>query len=208
MNGERPQIGSASPDGEPNERTPKDSVDRALVAGMAKADPAAMEALYDLYANELYGLIRGMVPDPADAQELLQETLWHAWRYAPRYDPARASVRTWLHVIMRSRVLDWRRRELQRPAFADLEHAREVTDPSASTAIAAAADREDLNRAEARLPDAERQAIRLIYYRGLTQAEAARTLGIPLGTLKSRVRSALGRLHEGIDRTAWEEGRG
>jgi RNA polymerase sigma-70 factor, ECF subfamily len=190
--------GSAPSPGPARPQDAAGSVERALVAGMARADAMAMEIFYDRYASELYGLLRSMVQEPEAAEELLQETMWQVWRQAGRYDPGRASVRTWLHLIMRSRVLDWRRRELRRPAADLLVEAAEVADPATSAEMARAGERQDLLRAEAGLSAAERQAIRLTYYRGLTQAEAARALGVPLGTLKSRVRSALMRLQADI----------
>ncbi len=188
------------------ERPCDDAVARALVLAMARGDPQAMEAFYDLYASRLYGLILGMVGGPDDAQEVLQDVMWQAWRLAPRYDPARACVRTWLHVIMRSRVLDWRRQEARRPAQEEFDHIHGIADADASRALSAAVEHEDLLKAQARLSDGERQAIGLTYYRGLTQAEAARTLGIPLGTLKSRVRGALLHLHDGVDSARPEGG--
>jgi RNA polymerase sigma-70 factor (ECF subfamily) len=171
----------------------------ALVAAMARAQPAALESLYDLFAAELYGLILGMVGDSGEAQEILQETMWQAWRQSGRYDPARASVRTWLHVIMRSRVADWRRRRGTARAASDLSAAERVDDPASAGMFERVVDRNDLLQAQYRLSEAERQAIALTYYRGLSQAEAARALGIPLGTLKGRVRSALARLRAALD---------
>lgn len=178
----------------------------ALVAAMARAEPAALEALYDLFAAELYGLIVGMVGDSGEAQEILQETMWQAWRQSGRYDPARASVRTWLHVIMRSRVADWRRRRRPVEAASDLSAAARVDDPVSAGMFERVVDRNDLLQAQDRLSEAERQAIALTYYRGLSQAEAARALGVPLGTLKGRVRSALARLRAALDLGPQEEG--
>jgi RNA polymerase sigma-70 factor (ECF subfamily) len=181
------------------------AVAAALVAAMARAEPAALGALYDLYGSELYGLIVGMVGDGGEAQEILQETMWQAWRDSERYDPARASVRTWLHMIMRSRVLDWRRRAGARARTTDLGHVEGVEDPTAVEALERVADRHDVLRAAGRLSDAEQRAIALTYFGGLSQAEAARVLGVPLGTLKGRVRSALARLRVALDPASQRE---
>lgn len=181
--------------------------DRALVVGMARGDSAYLAAFYTRYAAEVYGLIRGMVPDEAASQDLLQETMWQVWRQASRYRASRSSVRTWLHLIARSRVLDWRRHELRHPRPVALDAAADLADPAASNVAAHAADHQDLARAWASLSPAERQVIHLTYYRGLSQSEAATTLGVPLGTVKGRVRSALARLRAGLGAgLAGEEG--
>jgi RNA polymerase sigma-70 factor (ECF subfamily) len=174
---------------------------------MARAEPAALGALYELYGSELYGLIVGMVGDGGEAQEILQETMWRAWRDSARYDPARASVRTWLHMIMRSRVLDWRRRVGARVRTTGLADVDSAEDPTAVEALDRVADRHDVLRAAGRLSDAERRAIALTFFGGLSQAEAARALGVPLGTVKGRVRSALARLRVALDPPPQREGR-
>jgi len=198
--------GGAAAGSDRQARTPagagRQARDLALVSAMARGDATAMAAFYDLYASEVYGLMRTMVADETAAQDLLQETMWQAWRLAPRYDASRASVRTWLHLILRSRVLDWRRRQSRQPVQAALEAAAEVGDPAAGSAVSQAADREDLARAQTALTASERQAIHLTYYRGLSQSEAATAVGVPLGTMKSRVRSALMRLHTALEPTA------
>lgn len=177
----------------------REAADRALVAGMARGDSACMAAFYGLYASEVYGLIRGMVADETAAQDLLQETMWQVWRRASRYEANRASVRTWLHLITRSRVLDWRRHDTRHPRPLALDATADPTDPATSNLAAQTADRQDLRRAWAVLSPAERQTIQLTYYRGLSQSEAATTLGVPLGTVKGRVRSALARLRANLE---------
>lgn len=170
--------------------------DGALVAKMAGGDADALAALYDRYAGEIYRLVMGMVSDPEGAEELLQDIFWQAWRLASRYDPTLATVRTWLHVLMRSRAADWRRRAARTVPVAAWAEAPPRADPGAGPAFEHLETRCDLLQACDQLREVERQAIEWTFLAGLTQAEAAEHLGLPLGTVKSRVRTALRRLRE------------
>lgn len=173
--------------------------DAILVARMARGDSDALAALYDRYGGEIYRLLVGTVSEPQGAEELLQDIFWQAWRLAARYDPTLASVRTWLHVLMRSRAADWRRRAARTVPVAAGTESPSRPDPDAAPAFERSETRRDLLEACDGLRGVEREAIEWTFFAGLTQAEAARRLGLPLGTVKSRVRSALRRLREHLE---------
>lgn len=174
------------------------SVDAAaddLFARIVAGDREAFAAFYDLHAPVLFGFCVRILKDARDAEDVLQETFVQAWRDARRFDGARASVRSWLFTIARSRALDrWRsRRSLEKRVSATdaalLEGAVDGRD------AAAAADVKDfVGRALAQLNENEQAVLRLAYFEGMTQEEIAARLNEPLGTIKSRTRSGLAKL--------------
>src|SRR5262249_44252451 len=154
---------------------------------------AALEALYRRYAGLVFTLALRIVGDPELAREVLQDTFLRCWDGRETYDAGRGRVPWWLIGITRNRAIDLLR---SRSHHARLrERAPWSSVPRAGmSAVSESADTIALRRAVAsaleRLPAAQRQAIELAYYRGLTQAEIAHELGEPLGTVKSRTRDA------------------
>lgn len=162
-----------------------------LLRRIEAGDRAALADLYDQHAPLVNALCLRILRDRAEAEEVLQEVFLQAWRQAGRYDPARGSVTSWLAVIARSRALDrLRRRAARREAP---EEAIPVTIEMPRTAEAIAV-REALQA----LPPTQRRALELAYYEGLTQVEIAERTGQPLGTIKTRMRTALLRLREAL----------
>lgn len=156
----------------------------AWVARAARGDDEALAALYDAFAGPVYGFGLKRLGDPGLAEELVQAVLLRVWRDARRYEPERASVRTWVFTIARSTAIDLHRRQ-PRPT----EQLPDVTDTLDEL--------EDLIRAEAvraaleRLTDEHREVLDLAYVHGLPQRGIAERLGLPLGTVKSRTFYAL-----------------
>ena len=138
-----------------------------------------------------------VVGDPAIAEDVVQESLLSIWRQARTYDRQRGSVRTWLLAVVRNRAIDRVRAERSRPtsgaidldALVDLRSGVDVW-----TDVSAGLDRETIQQALLRLPREQRLAIELAYFGGLTQAEIALRTGVPLGTVKGRMRLGLTRL--------------
>ncbi len=165
--------------------------DGALLARVAGGDGAAFDALYGRYAAVAAGVARGILGEAALAEDAVQEAFLTVWRRAARYDPARGSVRSWLLTIVRHRALDDLRRR----------HADRWVDDAALAARAAGSDTHELacqrvvagqvREALGRLPVAQRAALALAYGGGYSQAEIARAQGVPLGTVKGRVRLGL-----------------
>ena len=177
-----------------------DDVDRVLIGAMAVGEPRAMERFYDRHMAFVAGILRPILGDQALVEETLQDVFWQAWRTAGHYDPLRGSPRTWLYQMARSRALDARRRMPREVVWEDVES--EDPDPAAEAAFADVEGRAFLRRVKSLLPPEEALVMHLVFERGLTQAQAASRLHIPLGTAKGRVRSALKRLRSLLPRNA------
>ncbi len=136
-----------------------------------------------------------MLRDPALAEDAVQDAFLAAWRTAASFDARRGKAQTWLLTLVHRRAVDVVRRE-ERRRSDPLDDA--PVDASASTEEEAAvrAQRRAVQSALAQLPEDQREALQLSYYGGLTQAELADRLGIPLGTVKSRVFAGLAKLRE------------
>ncbi|WP_025414263.1 RNA polymerase sigma factor [Gemmatirosa kalamazoonensis] len=169
-----------------------------LVARVAAGDEGALSALYDAYAPMLYTVALRIVRAEADAEEVVLETFTQAWQRAASYDGARGSVFAWLVTICRTRALDLLRGRT-RSARA-LERATTSEDAPPALAAwhpdpAADLDRRDrygrLAAAVHALPPSIRQVVELVLTESLTHTELAERLDIPLGTVKTRMRSGL-----------------
>lgn len=162
-----------------------------LLRRIEAGDRAALADLYDQHAPLVNSLCLRILRDRAEAEEVLQEVFLQAWRQAGRYDPARGSVTSWLAVIARSRALDRLRRRAARREAPEAAIPVEVEVPRTAEAIA-------VRDALQALPPSQRRALELAYYEGLTQVEIAERTGEPLGTVKTRMRTALLRLREAL----------
>jgi RNA polymerase sigma-70 factor (ECF subfamily) len=173
--------------------SPSDAADRELLGRVAAGQLDALEELYDQYRTMAYSIALRITADTALAEDVVQEAFLGAWRNAPRYIETRASVRTWLLSIVHHRAVDAVRR--RRPTVELPEH--EAAPPAALTApdiwpeVAGRLEAETVRSALRSLPDAQREALELAYFVGLTQQEIAARTGAPLGTVKSRVRLGL-----------------
>lgn len=174
-------------------RAASDREDAALVLAIAAGDRDALAALYDRHAGALLGVGIRMLGQRREAEDLTHDVFLEVWRRAHGYDPARASVRSWLVLMMRSRCLDRRKSH----AFArtgPLAHDARVA--AASESPAALLDRARVAAALAALPERQREVLVLGYFEGLSSSEIAERLGAPIGTVKSRVAAALAALRE------------
>jgi RNA polymerase sigma-70 factor (ECF subfamily) len=171
----------------------------ALIRRIAGGDRQAFADLYDRYASLAFGLIRRILPQAAETEEVLQEVFWQAWVEAGTYDPERGSPEAWLLNRARSRAIDRlrtiRRRGETFVASGDESIAR-ASDDAAPSPGALAEHKQLAQTALGILPPRERRVIELAFYEGLTQSEIARRLGAPLGTIKTRMRTGLERLRE------------
>ena len=168
---------------------------------MARGDSSAVAELYDRHGRALYSLALRMLSDAADAEDVVQDVFTQAWRQAGRYDPARAPVIGWLLVITRARALDRLRARRSRIAPAPLEVVTiDPVDPGPGQELQAIGNEEAarLRQALEALPEGQREAIELAYYRGLSQSDIAEKLQQPLGTVKTRMRTALLKLREAL----------
>jgi RNA polymerase sigma-70 factor (ECF subfamily) len=176
------------------------SSDAALMRAFAAREQEAAGELYDRFASRVYGLGIVMLGGDAAAQDLVQDTFVKLWRNAGRYDPARGKLETWVLLVARSLAIDsLRRRVLESRVLERSAPPREVSDEPGPDQAAETADlSERARRAMAGLTAGQRAALELAYFGGKTSAEVAELEGIPLGTAKTRIRTALLKLRDAL----------
>ena len=180
--------------------------EEALVALVARGDESALAELYDRVGRVAYGLAFRVLRDDRLAEDAVQEAFLGVWRTAAGFRAERAKASTWILTLVHRRAVDLVRREERRRADPlDDETRDSATSGSAEDAAWLGFERERVQGALRQLPDAQREAIELAYYGGYSQSELATRLGLPLGTIKSRMFSGLARLRELLDDGA-EEG--
>lgn len=174
--------------------------DDALLAGLASGDRDAATAFVRRFQGRVYGLAVAIVRDAGAAEDVAQETFVRAWRHAAAYDPRRGSVPTWLLTIARNLAVDatrLRRSEPMAPeAFLALGLASPDADPGEREFPVDETER--LRRALADLPEEQRRAIVLAGFYGQTAREISRLEDVPLGTAKTRIRTAMLRLRSAL----------
>jgi RNA polymerase sigma-70 factor (ECF subfamily) len=170
----------------------------ALIRRMAARDHQAFEHFYDRYAPPAFSLIRRIVGHASEAEDVLQEVFWQAWQDAGSYDDRRGSPEAWLLTRARSRAIDRVRANRRRGETFVLSEGERGAGLGAAGAQGnpgqEAENRVTARSALALLSAPERRVLELAYFGGYTQEEIARNLGEPLGTVKSRMRTALERL--------------
>jgi RNA polymerase sigma factor (sigma-70 family) len=177
----------------------------ALVALVARSDEAALGELYDRLGRIAYGLAFRILRDDRLAEDAVQEGFLAVWRGAAGFRAERAKASTWILTLVHRRAVDLVRREEWRRADPLPEDAgRADPEPGTDEAAWLRFERERVQAALRQLPDAQREAIELAYYGGFSQSELAERLGVPLGTIKSRMFAGLTRLRELLDEPAQE----
>jgi RNA polymerase sigma-70 factor (ECF subfamily) len=174
----------------------------SLLAAVADGDLEAFETLYDRHSPTVYALLLRILGRPEDAQEVLQETFVKAWSNAKMFDAGRGSEIAWLIAIARSRGID-RLRSRRVRGDRENEAGREISHLSANVVNATGAEsaiheeeRSAVRGALAELPEAQRRALEMAYFDGLSQSEIAAKLGEPLGTIKTRMQLGMKKLRE------------
>ena len=176
------------------------STDEEIVRRVAEGDQAAIAELYDRYRQVVFGLALRVLRDRGEAEEVHLDTFLQVWRTASRYDPGRGSVSAWLMTLTRSRAID-RLRARPRPAMATEDLGAAAADagaPGPEEAMEQVLRQRRVTRALSALSEPQQRAIALAYYRGLSHAEIAATLGVPLGTIKTRIRGGLRALRDSL----------
>lgn len=169
-----------------------------LVQRVAMGDQDAFAALYDSVASPVHGVVRSVLRNRAQSEEVAQEVLVEVWRTAPRYRPDRGTPVNWILTLAHRRAVD-RVRSVE--AAAAREHKAALLDrlpdyDHVTEQVEARLEREQVRRCLRTLTDVQKQAVTLAYYRGLTYRQVAETLALPLGTVKTRLRDGLVRLRD------------
>jgi RNA polymerase sigma-70 factor (ECF subfamily) len=173
----------------------------ALVGQVARGDESAFRALYDQASRPVLGIIRRILRDPAQSEEVMQEVLLEVWRTAARFDPEAGSATAWITTLAHRRAVDRvrsehsaARREL-RAAAATVEY------DEVAEAVEINLEHERVRRCLTTLTELQREAVTLAYYGGYTYQEVAELLGVATGTVKTRMRDGLIRLRDclGVD---------
>ena len=171
-----------------------------LVQSVAeRRDRTAFAALFEYYAPRIHTYLKGLGAGDEVADELCQDVMLTIWNKAHTFDRGRSAVSTWLYRVARNRHIDHLRREGRPPAnLSDPALMPEAPPPSDDAAAARASERR-LRRALVGLPRTQAELLRLAFYDGKSHREIAQFLDLPLGTVKSRIRLAFGRLREALE---------
>ena len=161
---------------------------------MAHGDSAALAQLYDRYSGTMLALAQRIVGRGAEAEDVIHDVFLEAWRHSADYDQLRGSVKSWLLLRTRSRALDVQKsaRVSKHAAGHDDAWLAELGDPSRDTT--AGADQMRIRTVLVALPPEQREVLLLGYFEGLSSSEISERVGVPLGTVKSRVAAALAAL--------------
>jgi RNA polymerase sigma-70 factor, ECF subfamily len=169
-----------------------------LLSQVARGDHRAFETVYIQLAGPIYGMVRQVLRDPAQSEEVAQEVLLEIWRTASRYDPVKGSPAAWALTIAHRRAVDRVRSETacarreQDTAFAGPAEARDVV----ADTVAASLDQQRVRRCLDGLSSLQRESVTLAYYGGYSYPQVAALLGVALGTVKTRIRDGLIRMRD------------
>ena len=201
MGGMRPtEIRQLRPGPGPAQDTDRDPDLAGLLALVARGDHRAFELVYRELAGPVYGVVRQVLRDPAQSEEIAQEVLLEIWRTASRFDPAKGSPAAWALTIAHRRAVDRVRSEhssARREEKAAANLAGEYDD--VAEMVAATLDRQRVRRCLDGLTELQRESIKLAYYGGYSYPQVAQLLGVALGTVKTRIRDGLIRMRDCLE---------
>jgi RNA polymerase sigma-70 factor (ECF subfamily) len=176
--------------------------DEALLDALQRRDVRALEVLYDRHGRHAYSLAYRILNDSTAAEDVVQEAFLNVWRQAPTFDRRRGHVRTWLLSIVHHRAIDWLRSRAGRHRDVTLDLVEQtLAIPDIWQTVAATVDRDTIRQALATLPNEQQQTIELAYFGGYSQPEIAETMGVPLSTVKGRMRMAMQKLRTILEGT-------
>lgn len=182
--------------------TPEHDEPGQLLLATANGDSVAFEKLYRSTSSRLFGVCLRIIPQRAEAEDVLQEVFTNVWRKAIQFDPTRASGLTWLTMMARNRAIDHIRSGRASRLSVPIEHAEDLaeTGPDAQGAAEAMLEGHRLDACLGELEAPRRQLIRTAFFEGCTYEELAHTSGTPLGTVKSWIRRSLVKLKACLER--------
>jgi RNA polymerase sigma-70 factor, ECF subfamily len=182
----------------------KQPADAELMERVLRRDASAMETLYDRYGRPVYSLVLRISQQPASAEEIVQDVFMQLWKSADRFEASRGSLAPWLFTMARNRALDFLRLKSEKQRRREDSSEEEfpvmaVERPDAEGAIDLSRRTEKVRALMASLPEAQRRAIELAFFDGLSHSEIAASMGEALGTVKSWIRGGLLRLRESLE---------
>jgi RNA polymerase sigma-70 factor, ECF subfamily len=168
----------------------------AAIGLVARGDAAAFEAVYEQVAPAVFGVVRRVIRDPAQSEEVTQDVLLEVWRNASKFDAGRGSAIAWVMTLAHRRAVD-RVRSVQKESDRERRTAAaDVPYDEVTEAVESRLDHERVRRCLGSLTELQRESVTLAYYGGYTYGQVATLLGIPAGTVKTRMRDALIRLRD------------
>jgi RNA polymerase sigma-70 factor, ECF subfamily len=168
----------------------------ALLAHVARGDQPAFEEVYDRLAGPVLGMVRGVLRDLAQSEEVMQEVLLELWRTASRFDPGKGSALSWVMTMAHRRAVD-RVRSEQKAVEREFRAATAQVDfDDVTETVEATLDRERVRHCLRSLTDLQRESVTLAYYGSYSYSEVAGLLGVAVGTVKTRMRDGLIRLRD------------
>jgi RNA polymerase sigma-70 factor (ECF subfamily) len=179
--------------------------DLDLVDRIKRGDSSALDALYARYSSPVYSLVWKILQNAEEAEDVALDVFWQVWRQADRYDPSRGAPPAWIFTVARSRAIDRlrarHRREDKTISFDDPAVNLDPLDEEAAPDLVASfrQTRDAVREAIKALSSVQREAIELAFFKGLTHVEIAEQLGVPLGTIKTRIRQGLIKLRKTLD---------
>jgi RNA polymerase sigma-70 factor (ECF subfamily) len=189
----------------PDDRSVADTeTDTLLIGRIQCGDESALGRLYDRWVDRVYSVAAHVLGTSDDADDVVERTFSQIWKDAGRYDPERGSAGAWIVTIARSHALTLQRAEGRRARHDELRTRYLLDEGTVSAAsplqnLEASEDRELIQGAMSRLPDEQERVVRMAFYEGLSQTEISDRLGVPLGTVKTRVRLAFAKLRTTLD---------
>jgi RNA polymerase sigma-70 factor (ECF subfamily) len=179
-----------------------DHSDEALLAALQQRDVRSLEALYDRHGRQAYSLAYRILSDGAAAEDVVQEAFLNVWRQAPSFDPRRGSARTWLLSIVHHRSIDWLRSRANQRGDVALDLVEQtLAIPDIWQTVSATVERDTIRQALATLPGEQQKTVELAYFGGYSQPEIAQAMGVPLSTVKGRMRMAMQKLRTILEGT-------
>lgn len=168
----------------------------SLLREVARGDHAAFEAVYDRLSGPVYGLVRKVLRDPAQSEEVAQEVMLEIWRTASRFNSGRGTVTSWAMTIAHRRAVDRVRSENAAAQREQRVAPGPVTGDDVTELVENALDRQRVRRCLGTLTVLQGEAVKLAYYGGYTYPQVAQLLGVALGTVKTRIRDGLIRMRD------------